>query len=573
MTSSTKQNEPPNMKMSGIGSLVRANWKAGLTVALISVPLSIALSIASGAGPIAGIITGIWATAIAGFFGSSNYNIIGAAGALTTVLFGATLVAPLGLGAAALPLLAVATGIILLVVWFAGLDRFLYYIPSSVMYGFATGVAFLIAASQLFDATGLSMLKRTGHFLGDIELFFEHAADVHGTSIIVFIVFLAAILVWKRYVKKLPAVIPIAVLGIVFGALDAAFFDLGIMSLGEKFGSIAGAIASPIALSTWTAIMTSPSAIIWIFRASLIIALIAVLETLITAKIGDKITRTQSSPSRELLGLSLANIGAGFMGGLPATGVFIRTGANIKAGATHRMSAILTAFFTAVIAVVVLPFFAYVPVAVIAAILVNTAIGLIEVDKFKEFWRYEKESFIIGILVAGITILEDAGIAVAIGAAVSLLIFANKISHGRFDVIFSFKDGKREEKRGARVLHVPEGSVDVVTYSIAGFLGYIDSERHAANLRRLAQADSVRAVVIRLRDLYSIDYEGQEMLRDAIVELANHGKRVHISSARPDIAEELGNIPDITKNVVSTAFTMKTQDVLVGLGVPLPAKV
>ncbi len=90
-------------------SRVKENWKSGLTVAFISIPLSIALSIASGAGPLPGIITGVWATLIAGFFGGSDFNIIGAAGALTTVLFAATLAAPFGLGASILPLLALGT--------------------------------------------------------------------------------------------------------------------------------------------------------------------------------------------------------------------------------------------------------------------------------------------------------------------------------------------------------------------------------------------------------------------------------------------------------------------------------
>jgi sulfate permease, SulP family len=141
-----------------IKSKVSENWKAGLTVALISVPLSIALSIASGAGPLPGLIAGIWGTLIGSIFIGSQYNILGAAGALTTVLFAAVLSAPLGLGAAILPLLALFTGVIVFLVWLLKLDRYLYYIPSSVMYGFAAGVAILIAASQLFDATGPSSL-------------------------------------------------------------------------------------------------------------------------------------------------------------------------------------------------------------------------------------------------------------------------------------------------------------------------------------------------------------------------------------------------------------------------------
>lgn len=547
--------------------LIKSNWRAGLTVALISVPLSIALSIASGAGPIPGLITGVWATLIASFLGGNNYNIIGAAGALTTVLFAATLAAPLGLGAAVLPLLALATGLIILLIWLLGLDKYLYFIPSSVMYGFAAGVAFLIAASQLFDATGLSALKRTGHFLGDIELYIHHAAETHLNSVIVFAVFLAAILVWKKYIKAMPAVIPVSVVGIIFGFLESRFFSLDLISLGDKFGSIAGSLMMPVAWNALLELLSNPSSTIWIIKIAATIALIAVLETLITAKIADKITKTQSSSRKELFGLALANLGSGAMGGLPATGVFIRTGANIKAGATHKTSATIAAIATAIIAVLVLPFFVYIPMVVIAAILVNTALGLIEVEKFKEFFVSEKSSFVIAITVVLVTVFEDAGLAVVLGAFMALLWFTNQVSHGRFDAIFNFQDGNKSTVRGAKQLHIPtDKPIAALTYSIAGFLGYIDGAQHAGNFRRIAKADNVRSVIIRLRGLLSADFEGQEMLAEAVEELERHGKKVYISSASEHLLHELKQLPLLARVKTENRFTDRTEDALKAIG-------
>ncbi len=550
------------MKIHITSKLIRENWKSGLTVALISVPLSIALSIASGAGPVPGLVTGIWATLIASIFGGSNYNIIGAAGALTTVLFAATLAAPLELGAAILPLLAIATGLIIFVVWVCKADRFLYYIPSSVMYGFSAGVAFLIAASQLFDSTGLSALKRTGHFLGDIELFIEHIHDIHLPTLTCFAAFLIFILVWKRSVKILPAVIPTSILGILFGYLEVTYFDHGLISLGDKFGSFAGALFASVPWDSVSALIANPTHLIWIFKIAGIIALIAILETLITAKIGDSLTKTQSSSTKELLGLSLANIGSGIFGGLPATGVFIRTGANIKAGATHKTSATITALATAIIAVIVLPLFSYIPMAVIAALLVNTALGLIEIEKFREFWTHEKASFWIACVVVLVTIFEDAGVAVVVGALLALLAFAETISHGRFDVIMNYKDGSKEDIRGQVNLHIPhEKDIEILTYSVAGFLGYIDSTRHAANLRQIARHPNVQHVIIRLRDLFAMDLEGQMMLTEALLALHEAGKQVYISSARTHICNHLKGIPFLQAEEHSRFFS-KTSDAL-----------
>lgn len=549
---------------SALNNRLRENWQPGLTVALISVPLSIALSIASGAGPLPGLIAGIWGTLIGSIFIGSNYNIIGAAGALTTVLFASTLSAPLELGPAVLPLLALLSGVIILIIWLLKLERYLYYIPSSVMYGFAAGVAILIAAAQLFDATGLSLLKRTGHFIGDIEKFIANIDAVHTPSLFVFIAFLVGILVWKRFIKKIPAVIPAALAGIMFGYLEANYFPLEVFSLADKFGAFSAVLVLPVSWDTFLTILTTPTLLQPVMGIALLISLIAVLETLITAKIGDKLTKTESSSSRELLGLALANLGSGVAGGLPATGVFIRTGANIKSGATHRTSGILAAIFTAVIALVALPFFSFLPMAVIAAILVNTALGLLETEKFTEYWHQERESFFVAILVAVVTVLHDAGLAVGIGAIVALLIFAQRVSRGRFDLTWNFTDGSIEEVRGERHLAFPkhDKQITVVTYSIAGNLGYIDANRHYTNLKKLAQSEQVPAVIIRLRDLFSLDMEGGEALAEAAAELSQKGKVVRITSASELIKQQLFEYPIFKTINDAGGFTQKTSEAL-----------
>lgn len=546
-----------------IKSRINENWKAALTVALISIPLSIALSIASGAGPLPGIIAGIWGTLIGSIFIGSNYNILGAAGALTTVLFATTLTAPLGLGATILPLLALFTGAIVFLIWLLKLERYLYYIPSSVMYGFAAGVAILIAVGQLFDATGLSKLSRTGHLTGDIEKFFANTDLIHTPSLVTFVIFLALILTLKKTIKKVPAVIPTAILGIIFGYIEANYFSFDIISLQDKFGTFAATLALPVAWDGLIAIFKNQEALKIALEASGLIALIAVLETLITAKLGDKLTKTESSSSRELLGLSLSNFGSGLFGGLPTTGVFIRTGANIKAGATHRTSGILAAIFTAVIALLVLPFFSYLPMAIIAAILVNTALGLLETEKFVEYWHHERESFVIAITVALVTILHDAGLGVGIGAVMALLIFASKIAHGRFDVIWNYSDGSQEELRRERYLNIPTNKkIAFASYTIAGNIGYIDASRHYNNLKALANSHAVPVVIIRLRNLYSVDFEGTEALHDAVSDLVASGTKVYISTASPHIEKEFTAYPTFKALKEQGNFTAKTSDAI-----------
>jgi len=551
------------MNIPTLRTLLTQNWKSGLTVALISVPLSIALSIASGAGPLPGLIAGIWGTLIGSLFIGSQYNIIGAAGALTTVLFAATLTAPLGLGAAILPILALFTGGIIFAIWLLRMDRFLYYIPSSVMYGFAAGVAILIAVSQLFDATGLSALARTGDFVGDIEKFIANTGLIHIPSLTVFGSFLIGILIWKRFIKKVPAVIPAAIFGIIFGFIEATYFSLEIISLQDKFGSFSATLMLPVAWDGLQSILSNTGALQAVLSVASLIALIAVLETLITAKLADKLTRTESSSARELFGLSLANIGSGLMGGLPATGVFIRTGANIKAGATHRTSGVLVALFTAVITLLFLPFFSFLPMAVIAAILVNTALGLLETEKFIEYWHRERESFAIALIVALITIFHDAGLAVAVGAIIALLLFVSKIAHGRFDIYWNFTDGTISEAHGQRSITFPtDKNVWLVTYGIAGNLGYLDANRHRTNLKKIATNHSTPVIVLRLRNLFSIDFEGVEALAEAVQELQSHNVQVYISSANATIESELLAFPIFAHLKAQGQFVPKTSSAI-----------
>jgi SulP family sulfate permease len=535
---------------------MKSNWKSGLTVALISVPLSVALSIASGAGPIPGLITGVWATLIASLFASSNYNIIGPAGALATVLFG--LQAVTEFGPAILPILAIATGVLLLLMWALNAAKYLYYIPTSIVHGFSAGVAVSIAAQQLYDGTGLrdvasgSLVKRPGEFLEAMHVFGEHASGISFTAVAVTVAFFAFILVWKKKVKSIPAVIPTAVLGVIFGAIVSYGFFLNTTALpllGTKYEVVntvtaSSALFAPVDWSKLALVLApGTAAFAFFWKTAILVAVIAVLETLITAKIGDKITRTQHSSRKELFGLGLANLGSGFMGGLPATGVFLRTGANIKAGATHRASATVSALVTGIVAAICLPFFAYIPMAVIAAMLINTALGLIETKAFAEYWHHDKASFVIAMLTGVITLLIDPGIAVLVGAIIALVLFVDRVSRGATLVVFNMKGGdvvREETRHGVRI---PEGEVAVAVYSLAGAASYIDAGRHASNIRTLMRSPRVKSVVIRMRDCYTVDFDTIEMLSEAVLEAEASGTKLAFASLRPEIADELSKFP------------------------------
>jgi MFS superfamily sulfate permease-like transporter len=165
-------------------------------------------------------------------------------------------------------------------------------------------------------------------------------------------------------------------------------------------------------------------------------------------------------------------------------------------------------------------------------------------------------------LVLLVTVFEDAGVAVVVGAVVALLLFADRVSRGYFDIMYNFADGTKRDERNAKVLAlVPNETYTFVTYSVAGFLGYIDSSRHAANFRTLAKL-ATPIVVIRLRNLFSIDYEGEEMLAEGIAVLEAAGKTVYVSSMSGQVRERLSHFPAIAALASAGRLTKKVEEAI-----------
>jgi sulfate permease, SulP family len=542
------------------------NWQSALTVALVSLPLGIALSIASGAGPLPGVITGIWACLFAGIFGGNHYNIIGAAGALSTILY-----AFVSFGgekiAYALPLLAITTGFVILVIWSLRLEKYLIYIPSSVMYGFATGVAVLIAFGQINDALGLKNVQSSSHFLDKLQATFERINTFHLPTFIVFLISLSILIFLKKIKFKIPGAIIVSILGIIFGLIITKFnINLSISTLLSKFGELKPQLVQIPDITKLISLFSADDFISKLFSTSLVVASIAILETLITAKLADKVTKTKTDTRREVFGLGLANIASGLFGGLPATGVFIRSGLNIKGGANHRTSAILAGIFTGILAVVFLPFFQYIPMSVIAAILFNTAIGLIEFDKLHIYLTKEKSSFIICLLVAFVTIFEDASWGIIIGVIAALLIFVDKLSRGEFEVTFN-SNKKIVKYEYGHFLNLPKDSdIDVVVYSIEGIMAYLDGNAHLNNLECINNMPSLKTLVIRMRDLFYIDLDGLDILKETITAFEASGKQVLISSVCPEVSTKLYQSEFFKKRYDEGLIFEKTEKALKSIG-------
>ncbi len=535
--------------MQNIFNNVKNNWKSGLTVALVSIPLSLSLSVASGASPSEGLITAVWAGIFAGIFGSSNYNIIGPAGALTGVLA----LFAFQNGPELLPSLAIITGFFILLAYLFKIQRYMVLIPRSVMVGFSTGVAVLIVISQLRSVFGLHNLENVVDPLHNLFVIFRNILSIDLITFLIFISGVLSLYLFARLAPKIPPAIFLAPLGVGLGFLVSKnIFPIETMLLNQKYTNLELGLFSFI--SNFTV-----NKIILVTGAS--VAFIGILETLISAKIAGNITKTKFDSGRELFGLSLANIGSGLFGGLPATGVFVRTGLNQKSGATHKTSQIIQAVFVGIISVAFFKTFTYIPLAIIASILFYASIKMLEIRDLKKYWKYSKKDFIVAVLVFVLMVSVDSIVGLLAGTILALLFFVENFSKGHFDIA---------RNRGKEFIdRLYEGDfekfsepVDVVVYSFKGSLTYVNGEMHKDRI--CEKINLFDTIILRMRELGHVDHDGVEFLHEIIDELLAQKKKVYISGLTQEIEKNILKLDTehhIVKNMIVPNTTSALREV------------
>lgn len=400
---------------------MRSNWKAGLTVALVSLPLSVSLAVASGSTPTVGIIAAVWGGLFASLFGGSNFNIVGPTGALSGVIA----VYAAAHGAETLPMLAIMAGILILIAWRFRLEKCIRHVPEHTIHGFTIGVAVAIAATQLGNAFGIPLPSGMGEQWDKIVYYVLHIQDANGVILLVFVIFLTLLFLLKKVLPKIPGAIVLSPIGILLGYLaHKGIVQASLPTLGDVFPAMTPQLAQGVH------VFFAP----YLILPALGVALIAIIETGISATVADTMTGTEHDSKKEVFGLALGNIASGLFGGLPVTAALARTSLNVKSGANHKISGIINSICIVVISFLFLSSFQYIPMAVIAAILTHVAYQLIERDVLVHSWKNAHKHFWIIIFVAFVCIYKDtiwgivAGVVIAlIGAGWRRYIYTNEV--------------------------------------------------------------------------------------------------------------------------------------------------
>ena len=379
---------------------------AGIIVAIIALPLSIALAIASGVNPEQGMYTAIFAGFVIALFGGSRVNISGPTAAFATIVAG--IVASKGMEG--LVLATIMAGIALIVFGLLRLGTLIKYIPKTITVGFTAGIAVTIAIGQLKDFLGLSFTAGVANIetIDKIVNVINHIGTINILALAVGVGALALMIVWTKFIKKIPS----SLIAVLLGALVVGLFSMPVLTIGNAYpmGSTMPSFRVP---------QLDGGMIVSLIPDALTIALLAAIESLLSCVVSDTMIDDTHNPNTELIAQGLGNVCSGFFGGIPATGAIARTTANVKNGGRTPVSGMVHAVVLLIVLLVLMPYASLIPMPVIAAILMIVAYNMSE---WRSFLKIVKTKNAVDIVVLALTFLLTVIFNLVIAIAAGLLL-------------------------------------------------------------------------------------------------------------------------------------------------------
>ncbi len=505
---------------------LRADLQAGAVVGVVALPLSMALAIASGAPPEAGLYTAIVAGGLVAFLGGSRHQVSGPTAAFVVVL--APIAATHGLSGLALA--SLLAGLILIGLAVLRLGRLIQFVPYPVTMGFTAGIAVVIGTLQVEGFLRLSVdVASDAHFHERVAAIARALPSLRLSDACIGLATLAVLAFWPRTRSRIPS--PLVALALGGGAafVLARFVDgFEVATLASRFGTPAHpfgiprdlpafalpwAVAGGDALTFATVRALLPSAVA--------IAMLAAIESLLSAVVADGATGTQHDPDNELLALGIGNLVAPFFGGLPATGALARTATNIRSGARTPFAAIFHALFVLIAVLALAPVLGHLPMASLAALLLMVAWNMGEARHVARVLREAPRSdAVVLVTCLALTVVFDMTVAVTAGLVLAAVLFMRRMVE--ITSVRLIADSHPEEH-----VHLPPG---VQVYEIAGPLFFGAAHKATGALHRMSP--DVRALVIDLQQVPIIDATGLFNLRSAIDRLRSQNVRVLLGGVR-----------------------------------------
>jgi len=503
---------------------------SGAIVGIVALPLAIAFGIASGVAPEKGLYTAIVAGFLISALGGSRVQIGGPTGAFVVIVY--SIIQKYGIEGLAVA--TIAAGVLLIIMGILRLGAAVRFIPYPVVTGFTSGIAVVIFSTQIKDLLGLEIKNVPSEFVAKWIAYIKHANTISTETLLVSALSLFIVLYWPRISRKLPS----PFVALVVSTASVYVFGLNVETIGSRFGEIAASLPAPV-LPRITIerieILTMPI---------ITIAILAAVESLLSAVVADGMTGDKHDSNMELIALGMANIASPLFGGIPATGAIARTATNVKNGGRTPIAGITHAVVLLLILLVFGKLVAFIPLAALSAILIVVAYHMSEFRMFRTLaLKAPREDAYVLLSTFLLTVFVDLTVAVTAGMIFSVFLLTKKLVllAGIEPISSAFKNGAARKP----IINGREVPKEVEIYEIRGpfFFGAVYKFKEVVDI----VANPPKVLILNMRKVFTIDATGLNALESLIDKAKEKKTSVMLSGLLPSILAEMENFGLIDK--------------------------
>jgi len=493
---------------------------AGITVGLVALPLAMAFSIASGLSPQAGIYCAIVTGFLISALGGSKTQIGGPTGAFVVVVAGIVVAH----GVDGLFMCTVMAGVVLVAMGLTGMGSAIKFIPRPIVIGFTNGIAILIASTQVKDFLGLQIDKVPGVFWQRIEALATHFRTLNYEATLLAVATVVIMVVCRAFSNKIPG----AIVVLVMGTAAVYLFKLPVETIGTRFGGI------PSGLPHLQIPKFHADLIHGLLGPALTVAMLGAIESLMSAVVSDRMSNDHHNPNVELMAQGVANIASPMFGGLPATGAIARTATNIRSGAQSPVAGMIHSLTLLCVLLFASRLVSYVPMAVLAGILVIVSYNMGEWSEIPQLLRLTKTDISVWLVTFALTVFADLTVAVEAGMILAALLFISRVASTT--TVSQVTDDYIEDGR-VHILQDKDIPYYVTIFRIHGPFLFGATDKISAVTENMHKLPPV--VILRLRNMTALDATGLFAIEEVARALHATGRTLILCGARQQPAELL----------------------------------
>lgn len=514
---------------------------AGLTVAVISIPLAMALAIASGVSPAQGLYTAIVAGFFIAFLGGSRYQIGGPTGAFVIVIF--SVIQQYGYNGLAMAMLI--AGVVLIIAGLLKFGTYIKYIPYPVVIGFTAGIGILLISTQIKDLLGLDIKSVPAEFLPKWKSYFQNLNTFSVSSLLITVFSFSIIFYIHHWRPKLPAFL-ICVVG---ATLLVAIFGMNIDTIGNKFGGIPHFLPMPKLPEFDFHLLLK------VLPSGLTIAFLAGVESLLSATVVDGMSGDNHNSNAELIGEGWANILCVLFMGVPATGAIARTATNFKSKAYSPIAGMMQSVFLLLFMLLLSPAAKYIPLACLSAVLILIGWNMLNLDKIYKLVRGPKGDRYTLLVTLLLTILVDLNTAISVGFIMASIIFMHRMSR---EIEIETDESVLQNIGGGRDLTEVLHAKGVISLRLSGPLFFGGASQVSSYLKKIEDAPKV--VILRMGYVPVVDATGANIVVEFIKKMQKYNTKIIFSNVKKQprrVLLDAFNKEGIDIHNISTASTFE----------------